>query len=105
MFGVPLPGKFSEPLALEPTPTHFVGVGSGIKEASRGNIMPRTITRRALVKGGLAAGALEGRDELYRPSGRVTMLIRRTQAGWRAIHYHESALAAQAADQINRLAK
>jgi hypothetical protein len=42
-------------------------------------------------------------DGLYRPSGRVTMLFRRTQTKWRAIHYHESALAAQAADQINRM--
>lgn len=42
-------------------------------------------------------------EGLYRPSGRVTMLFKRTQAGWRAIHYHESALAAQAADQINRM--
>lgn len=46
---------------------------------------------------------LKGATELYRPSGRVTMLFRRTQTQWRAIHYHESALAAQAADQINRM--
>lgn len=41
--------------------------------------------------------------ELYRPSGRVTMVFKRTQTEWRAIHYHESALAAQAADQISRM--
>jgi len=46
---------------------------------------------------------LKGSEGLYRPSGRVTMLFKRTQAGWRAIHYHESALAAQAADQIKRM--
>ncbi len=46
---------------------------------------------------------LKGAEGLYRPSGRVTMLFRRTQAGWRAIHYHESAIAAQAVDQINRM--
>lgn len=46
---------------------------------------------------------LKGAEGLYRPSGRVTMLFRRAQTGWRAIHYHESALAAQAADQINRM--
>lgn len=46
---------------------------------------------------------LKGGEGLYRPSGRVTMLFRRTLAGWRAIHYHESALAAQAAEQINRM--
>jgi ketosteroid isomerase-like protein len=46
---------------------------------------------------------LKGGEGLYRPSGRVTMLFHRTQAGWRAIHYHESALAAQAADQISRM--
>jgi ketosteroid isomerase-like protein len=46
---------------------------------------------------------LKGGDGLYRPSGRVTMLFHRTLAGWRAIHYHESALAAQAAEQICRM--
>jgi ketosteroid isomerase-like protein len=46
---------------------------------------------------------LKGGAGLYRPSGRVTMLFKRTQASWRAIHYHESALAAQAAEQINRM--
>ena len=46
---------------------------------------------------------LRGGKGLYRPSGRVTMLFKRTQTEWRAIHYHESALAAQAADQINRM--
>jgi ketosteroid isomerase-like protein len=46
---------------------------------------------------------LKGGDGLYRPSGRVTMLFHRAQAGWRAIHYHESALAAQAAEQIRRM--
>jgi ketosteroid isomerase-like protein len=46
---------------------------------------------------------LKGGEGLYRPSGRVTMLFRHTMAVWRAIHYHESALAAQAADQISRM--
>lgn len=46
---------------------------------------------------------LKGVQGLYRPSGRVTMLFKRTQTAWRAVHYHESALAAQAADQINRM--
>lgn len=46
---------------------------------------------------------LKGGMGLYRPSGRVTMLFRRTQTEWRAIHYHESALAAQAAEQIKRM--
>jgi ketosteroid isomerase-like protein len=40
---------------------------------------------------------LKGRIGLYRPAGRVTMLFGQTKAGWRVIHYHESALAAQAA--------
>lgn len=39
---------------------------------------------------------LKGREALYEPSGRVTMLFRQTPDGWRVIHYHESALAAQA---------
>lgn len=46
---------------------------------------------------------LKGGEGLYRPSGRVTMSFKRTGTEWRAIHYHESALAAQAADQINRM--
>ena len=46
---------------------------------------------------------LKGGEGLYRPSGRVTMLFKRTRSEWRAIHYHESALAAQAADQIRRM--
>lgn len=46
---------------------------------------------------------LKGGEALYRPSGRVTMLFKRTQTGWRAFHYHESALAAQAAEQIDRM--
>lgn len=46
---------------------------------------------------------LKGGAGLYRPTGRVTMLFKRTQTEWRAIHYHESALAAQAAEQINRM--
>jgi ketosteroid isomerase-like protein len=40
---------------------------------------------------------LKGREALYRPTGRVTMILRRTPAGWRAIHFHESALGAVAA--------
>jgi ketosteroid isomerase-like protein len=36
-------------------------------------------------------------EGIYEPSGRVTMLSRHAHAGWRAIHFHESALAAQAA--------
>jgi SnoaL-like domain len=47
---------------------------------------------------------LKGNAELYRPSGRVSMVLRQTRAGWRAIHYHESALAAQSAEQRRRLA-
>jgi ketosteroid isomerase-like protein len=34
---------------------------------------------------------------LHKPVFRVTMIFRRTSAGWRAIHYHESALSALAA--------
>ena len=43
---------------------------------------------------------LKGSKGLYRPSGRVTMLFKRTQTVWRAIHYHESAPAAQAAVDV-----
>jgi len=40
---------------------------------------------------------LKGRATIYEPTARVTMIFRRTEAGWRAIHYHESALSAQSA--------
>jgi hypothetical protein len=50
-----------------------------------------------------STGKLKGGEGLYRPSGRVTMSFLHTQVGWRAIHYHESALAAQAAEQINKM--
>jgi ketosteroid isomerase-like protein len=46
---------------------------------------------------------LKGGEGLYRPSARATMCFHRALGGWRAIHYHESALAAQAADQFNRM--
>ena len=36
-------------------------------------------------------------------AARVTMLFKRTQTEWLAFHYHESALAAQVADQISRM--
>jgi ketosteroid isomerase-like protein len=39
---------------------------------------------------------LKGHEGLFEPSGRVTMLFRHTQAGWRVVHFHESALAARA---------
>jgi ketosteroid isomerase-like protein len=47
-----------------------------------------------------SAVRLRGHDELYRPGGCVIMLFRHTPDGWRVIHYHESALAAQSADAI-----
>lgn len=46
---------------------------------------------------------LKGGEGLYRPHARVTMLFKRAGTEWRAIHYHESALAAQVADQIRRM--
>ena len=38
---------------------------------------------------------LRHRATIYEPTARVTMIFRLTKAGWRAIHYHESALSAQ----------
>lgn len=41
---------------------------------------------------------LKGQDRVHDPSGRVTMILRRTDGGdWRIVHYHESALAHHAA--------
>jgi ketosteroid isomerase-like protein len=43
-----------------------------------------------------AKGKLNKQEGSHEPVGRVTMIFRRTPNGWRAIHYHESALAAHA---------
>jgi hypothetical protein len=43
---------------------------------------------------------LKTRAELHNPSFRVSMIVHRTSAGWRAIHFHESALSAQAAQAM-----
>jgi ketosteroid isomerase-like protein len=40
---------------------------------------------------------LKARAALHEPTFRVSMIFRQTSAGWRAIHFHESALSAQAA--------
>jgi hypothetical protein len=40
---------------------------------------------------------LKARAALHEPTFRVSMVFQRTSAGWRAIHFHESALSAQAA--------
>jgi ketosteroid isomerase-like protein len=38
---------------------------------------------------------------LHEPTFRATMIFQRTAAGWRAIHYHESSLAALAAQVMS----
>jgi uncharacterized protein (TIGR02246 family) len=43
---------------------------------------------------------LKGRAELHDPTFRVTMVFEKTSAGWRLVHFHESALSAQAAQAI-----
>jgi ketosteroid isomerase-like protein len=40
---------------------------------------------------------LKGRTAKYEPTARVSMIFHRTSAGWRSIHYHESAQSAQSA--------
>lgn len=40
---------------------------------------------------------LKRQAALHEPTFRATMIFQRTAAGWRAIHYHESSLAALAA--------
>jgi hypothetical protein len=40
---------------------------------------------------------LKARAALHEPTFRVSMVFQRTSAGWRGIHFHESALSAQAA--------
>jgi ketosteroid isomerase-like protein len=43
---------------------------------------------------------LKARAALHEPTFRVSMVFQRTSAGWRAIHFHESALSAQAAQAM-----
>ena len=43
---------------------------------------------------------LRARTTPHEPTFRVSMLLHRTPAGWRAIHFHESALSAQAAQAM-----
>jgi ketosteroid isomerase-like protein len=75
-------------------PEHLDAVSSkeidGIKIDPLGDTAAAFFQFRSTVK-------LKGRETLHRPTGRVTMIFRRTSSGWRAIHYHESALGALAA--------
>jgi ketosteroid isomerase-like protein len=43
---------------------------------------------------------LKASAALHEPTFRVSMIFQRTAAGWRAIHFHESALSAQAAQAM-----
>ena len=43
---------------------------------------------------------LKARAALHEPTFRVSIILQRTSAGWRAIHFHESALSAQAAQAV-----
>lgn len=44
---------------------------------------------------------LKRQAALHEPTFRATMIFQRTAAGWRAIHYHESSLAALAAQVMS----
>jgi ketosteroid isomerase-like protein len=43
---------------------------------------------------------LKARAALHEPTFRVSIIFQRTSTGWRAIHFHESALSAQAAQAM-----
>jgi ketosteroid isomerase-like protein len=45
---------------------------------------------------------LRGRTQLHDTTFRVTMIFHQTPSGWRLIHFHESALSAQAAHAIEK---
>jgi ketosteroid isomerase-like protein len=47
---------------------------------------------------------LKARTRLHEPTFRVSMIFQRGTVGWRAIHFHESALSAQAMAQIQGVA-
>jgi SnoaL-like domain len=40
---------------------------------------------------------LKGRASKYEPAARFSMIFQRTSAGWRIVHFHESAQSAQSA--------
>jgi ketosteroid isomerase-like protein len=44
---------------------------------------------------------LKRQAALHEPTFRATMIFQRTDAGWRVIHYHESSLAASAAQVMS----
>jgi hypothetical protein len=46
---------------------------------------------------------LKGRPTTYEPIGHVSMIFRRLSEGWRAVHYHESARSAQAAQVMEAM--
>jgi ketosteroid isomerase-like protein len=47
---------------------------------------------------------LKARAALHEPTFRVSLVSRRTSVGWRVIHFHESALSAQAAQVMSSAA-
>lgn len=46
---------------------------------------------------------LKGRPANYEPIAHVTMIFHRTTAGWRVIHYHESAKSEQSAQVMREM--
>ena len=47
---------------------------------------------------------LKARAALHEPTFRVSMVLHHTPDGWRVIHFHESALSAQAAQVMSSAA-
>jgi ketosteroid isomerase-like protein len=46
---------------------------------------------------------LKGRPTKYEPIGHISMIFRQAPAGWRAIHFHESARSEQAAQVVQAM--
>jgi hypothetical protein len=45
-----------------------------------------------------SSAKIKARAELHEPIFRVSMVLQKSAAGWRVIHFHESAISAQAVE-------
>ena len=79
---------------LAALPEHLDGVSAKALDDVQIDVLGDTaiafFTSRSSVK-------IKGRPAMYEPIGHVSIVFHRTSDGWRAIHFHESARSAQAA--------
>jgi ketosteroid isomerase-like protein len=86
---------------LAALPEHLDGVSAKVLEDVQIDVLGETaiafFRSRSSVK-------LKGHPTMkYEPIGHVSMIFRRSSEGWRAIHFHESARSAQAAQVVQAM--